>query len=95
MHIIESLFRSGHIADIVIAFMALEALAFTVAARARARRWSLGTMLTGLLPGFFLVLALRAALVQASALWIAAALSAALVTHLLDLRLRLTASRVS
>jgi len=92
MNTIESLFRSGHIADVVIAVMVLEALVLAVAARARSRIWSLSAMLAGLLPGLFLVLALRAALVQASPLWIAAALSAALVTHLLDMHLRLTAS---
>ena len=92
MDMIESLFRSGHIADLVIAFMLLEALAFAVAARTRTRAWSLGVILAGLLPGLFLVLALRAALVQASSLWIAASLSAALVSHLFDVRLRLTAT---
>ncbi len=92
MDMIESLFRSSHIADVVIAVMALEALALAIAARVRSRNWSLGSMLTGMLPGLFLVLALRAALVQASPLWIAAALSAALLTHMLDMRLRITAS---
>ena len=92
MDMIESLFRSGHIADVVMVVMALEALALGIAARARSRLWSLGAVLAGLLPGLFLVLALRAALVQASPLWIAAALSAALATHLLDMRLRLTAN---
>ena len=93
MEIIERLFRSGHIADVVIAFMVLEAVILSVAARSRVRTWSLGMILAGLLPGLFLVLALRAALVQASPLWIAAALSAALATHLLDMRLRLSAPR--
>ena len=92
MDIIEPMFRSGRMADIVIAVMVLEALGFAFAARARPRHWSLGVMLAGLLPGVFLVLALRAALVQASSLWIALALSAALVSHLLDVRLRLTAN---
>jgi hypothetical protein len=86
---IEALFRSGRIADVVIAVMALEALAFAVAARTRNRAWSLGAMLAGLLPGLFLVLALKAALLQSSPLWIGSALSAALVAHLLDVRLRL------
>ena len=90
MAVIDSLFRSGRIADIVLLVMVLEALAFVVAARARTRTWSLGVMLAGLLPGLFLVLALKAALVQADPLWIAAALSAALVTHLLDVRLRIS-----
>ncbi len=86
---VESLFRSGRIADVVIAVMALEALVFAVAARTRSRTWSLSALLAGLLPGLFLVLALKAALVQAPSLWIAAALSAALVAHLVDVRLRL------
>lgn len=89
MDVIDGLFRSGHFADVVIGFMALEAMAFAVAARMRARTWSLGVMLAGLLPGLFLVLALRAALVHASSLWIAAALSAALLSHLIDVRFRL------
>ena len=87
---IESLFRSGRIADVVIGVMALEALAFAFAARVRTRTWSLGMLLAGLLPGLFLVLALKAALMQASPLWIAAALSGALVTHLFDMCLRLS-----
>ena len=95
MDLIESLFRTGRIADIVIAVMVLEALAFVIAARTRTRTWSLGVVLAGLLPGLFLVLALRAALVQASSLWIAAALSAALVSHLLDMRLRLSATHTN
>jgi len=90
--IIEVLFRNGHIADLVIAFMVIEALALVVVARSGATSWSLGVMLAGLLPGLFLVLALRAALVQASSLWIAGALSGALLAHLLDLRLRVAAS---
>ncbi len=90
---IESLFRSGRIADVVIAVMVLEALAFIVAAKTRTRTWSLGAMLAGLLPGLFLVLALKAALVQAAPLWIAAALSVSLVAHLLDVRLRLGSQR--
>ncbi len=89
MDVIESLFRSGRIADIVMGVMALEALAFVIAARTRKRNWSLAAMLAGLLPGLFLVLALRGALVQTSSVWIAAALSAALVSHLIDVRLRL------
>ena len=92
MEMIEPMFRSGHIADIVIAVMVLEALGFAFAARARPRHWSLGVMLTGLLPGVFLVLALRAALVQASPPWIALALIAAFIAHLLDVRLRLSAN---
>ena len=95
MDLIESLFRTGRIADIVIAVMVLEALAFVIAARTRTRTWSLAAMLAGLLPGLFLVLALRGALVQASSLWIAAALSAALVSHLLDMRLRLSATHTN
>lgn len=87
---IETLFRGGRIADVVIAVMLLEALAFAVAARARTRTWSLRAMLAGLLPGLFLVLALKAALVQTAPLWIAAALSAALISHLVDVRLRLS-----
>lgn len=42
-----------------------------------------------LLPGAFLVLALRAALTSASAISIAAFLSAALLAHILDMRRRL------
>ena len=93
MDIIESMFHSGRIADVVIAVMALEALAFTVAARVRSRTWSLRAMLAGLLPGLFLVLALKAALVQAPPFWIAAALSVSLVAHLLDVRLRLSSQQ--
>jgi hypothetical protein len=86
------MFRSGRVADLVIGVMVLEALVFALAARSRSRGWSLGVMLTGLVPGLFLVLALRAALVQAPTHWIVLALSAALVSHLLDVRFRINAN---
>jgi hypothetical protein len=74
---------SGYIADIVITFMAVEAFALIVFLR----RPTLPTLAT-LLPGMFMMLALRAALTGAGweivAIWITASLPA----HLADLWLR-------
>jgi uncharacterized membrane protein YjjP (DUF1212 family) len=84
----ETLFASGRIVDIVIAFMVVEAVALLVA-----RRW--GSRLTPLdialllLPGLFLLLAMRAAVSGDGWHLVAVWLLAALVAHLADLAQRL------
>ena len=80
----ESLFASGHAADLVLGVLALEALWLRLA-----RCWSL-TAIAGLLgPAVLIVTGLRAALVGAEWWWIALPLAASLPLHLIDLRSRL------
>ena len=84
----EALFSGGRIVDIVIAFMAIEAIALLLANRWGSRFGKLDTFLL-LVPGLVLLLALRSALAndgwQAIALW----LVASLIAHLADLARRL------
>ena len=85
---LQQLVTSGRVVDVIIVFMALEALALHI----YHRRTSLGPasadMLIMLLAGLCLLLALRAALTGAYWLWVAGFLAAALVAHLADLRRR-------
>lgn len=82
------LISTGRIADLILALVVLEAVALCL----YNQRTGAGIMpldaLSLLLPGAFLVLALRAALTQAWWGWIAAALALALLTHLFDLARR-------
>lgn len=80
----ESLFASGHAADLVLAVLALEGLWLRLA-----RRWSLGAITRLLGPAVLIVIGLRAALVGADWWWIALPLAASLPLHLIDLRSRL------
>jgi uncharacterized membrane protein YjjP (DUF1212 family) len=87
----EALFSNGRIVDIVIAFMVLEAIALLIANRWGSRFGHLDIVLL-LVPGLFLLLAMRAALSgdgwQTMAVW----LFAALIAHLADLARRLKRS---
>lgn len=75
---------SGRAVDLVLAVLALEALLILLFARARRR-----DLLLGLVPGLFLLLALRAALAGAGWAWIAGLVALSLPFHLADLRRRL------
>jgi hypothetical protein len=77
-------FASGRAVDLVLLVLAIEALA--IARFAGARR---GALLGALVPGLFLLLALRAALVGGPWQLVALLLAASLPAHLLDLRRRL------
>jgi hypothetical protein len=83
MTLLAALFESGHIADLVIGVMAIEAVVLVGVMR----RSPFNVAMT-LLPGAFMMLALRAALTGADwevvALWI----TASLPVHLTDLWLR-------
>ena len=80
----ETLFSSGHAADIVLAVLAAEALWL----RSRGISWH---ELAGLLgPAALIVLGLRAALVGAPWYWISLPVAAAFPLHLLDVRRRLS-----
>ncbi|MDO9383908.1 MAG: hypothetical protein Q7T86_13710 [Hyphomicrobiaceae bacterium] len=85
----ETLFANGRIVDIVIAFMALEAVALLVGTRWLNGRLGNVDIVLLLVPGLFLLLAMRAAMTDAGWIAIAAWLLAALVAHLADLARRL------
>jgi hypothetical protein len=74
------LFASGHVVDLIIAVLALEVVAFAIW-----RRPSLINALVAALPGFCLLLALRAALTGANWMMIALWLALSLPAHLADL----------
>lgn len=84
----EALFTSGHIADLVIAFMIVEAVALLWMRKPLGLGIKTQDVVWLILPGLFLVLALRGALVAASWKWVAAALICALAAHIVDLRRR-------
>jgi hypothetical protein len=85
----EAWVRSGLVADIVLACLVVEAIGLLAWRRATGRGPTSGGLLALLLPGGFLVLALRFALTGAPWWLIPAALAAALGAHLADLRERL------
>ena len=88
MDAITALFVDGKIADLVLAVMVVEALVFVALSRRAQSVLSLSSIFSALLPGFFLLLALRAVFVHAQWFWIALALTGALITHLIDMRMR-------
>jgi hypothetical protein len=92
-------FSSPHMIDLIVGFTILEAILLILARRLRGFR--LGVRLPGhdgkirpitivlmLLPGLCLMLAIRAALDGAAWPWVPAALAAALVAHVADVRER-------
>ena len=81
-------FASGHIVDLVLAVMVLEALALGLYFRITSRGIRLADLLINLASGTCLLFALRAALTGQSWEWIAAALAASLLGHVLDLSRR-------
>jgi hypothetical protein len=80
----ESLFASGHAADLVLGVLAIEAVWLRVR-----RRWGVAAIAGLLGPAVLIVIGLRAALVGADWWWIALPLAASLPLHLHDLRSRL------
>ena len=81
----EALFNSGHIVDLIVIFMIVEAAALLALRRPLALGINALDVAWLMLPGLFLLLALRAALVSSSWKWIAAALLCALTAHIADL----------
>ena len=77
-----ALFSTGLIADIMLAFMALEAIVLVLYQRKTNRGLTPRAVFWMLLPGACLVLAFRAALVGASWQWVALAVSVSLLAHL-------------
>ena len=75
-------FTSGHAVDLVLAFMAVEAIILIMM-----KRPAITVALT-ILPGAVMMLALRAALTGAGWQWVAIWLTVSLPLHLADLRHR-------
>jgi hypothetical protein len=87
---LNALFSSGHAIDIVLTVVVLELLlgvCILVPHRAKI------DLLFALAPGFLVLLALRAALTGAGAIWVAAFLTASFPIHLIDLARRRVWSR--
>jgi RsiW-degrading membrane proteinase PrsW (M82 family) len=82
------LFTSGHIVDLILGVMAVEAMLMYFYHRKSGKGIAPVDALVNLFAGGCLLLALRGALVQAPWGWIAASLVAALIAHTLDLRRR-------
>ena len=81
-------FASGRAVDAILLVIAAEFLVLTAAARRRGRRGAWLDLSLALLPGAFLLLALRAALTGAPWPWVAAPLAASFPVHLADLARR-------
>jgi hypothetical protein len=79
---LESLFTSGHAVDLVLAFMAVEAVVLILMKRRAV------TVALTILPGAVMMLALRAAITGGGWQWVAIWLTVSLPLHLADLRHR-------
>ncbi|HSN71978.1 MAG TPA: hypothetical protein VLT59_10725 [Steroidobacteraceae bacterium] len=79
------LIGSGRIVDLILAFVVLEAVALALLRRWRPTAPPFADLLASLVPGAFLLLALRSALLGSGWVAIAAFLTGALLTHLYDL----------
>lgn len=88
----ETLVRSGHVADLLIACLLLEAAALLAWRRLSGRGPRPADVLAVLLPGAFLALALRFALTGAAWVLIPLALLGALAAHVFDLARRFRGS---
>ena len=82
------LFASGRIVDLVLGLTVLEGLALMAYRRRTGRGPAPAPLLANLLAGICLLLAVRAALVDAWWGWLALCLAGSLVAHLADLGLR-------
>jgi hypothetical protein len=81
-------FTSGLVPDLMLAFMALEAVALVALRRRRSRGPSLSAILANICAGVTLTLAVRAALTARPTYEVGLWLVLSLPTHLADLRLR-------
>jgi hypothetical protein len=79
----QAFLTSPHLIDLILALTTLEALIIAGLGGLTAR--AIAGMLA---PGLFVMLALRAALAGAAWPWVPAALSAALIAHLIELKAR-------
>ncbi|MFD2184423.1 hypothetical protein [Rhodoplanes azumiensis] len=88
------LFASGRMIDLILALVVVEAVALAVLHRITGRLPPLSRLLPNLAAGAFLLVAVRAALVGADWIWIAACLVAALMAHIADILTRSTSGTV-
>jgi len=86
------LFLSGRIIDLILGLIVFEAVCLLTWRREREPYAARLPLLISLVPGIFLLIAVRAAIVAAWWGWIAIALAAAGLTHAADLLLRLRKS---
>jgi hypothetical protein len=82
---VTELFGSGRIVDLIVALMLLEGIALVAYRRRTGRGIAPLDWVWNLLAGYFLLLALRAALVHSDWGWIALCLALALAAHMADL----------
>lgn len=86
--LLQSLFQSGRVADILLAIMALEAAVLIGYRIAKGRGFAVPYVIANLMAGAFLMLALRSALTGSSWTWTALSLAAAGIAHAVDLAVR-------
>jgi hypothetical protein len=84
----DDFFSSGGIVDLILAIVAIEVAALAVYFRRTGRGVAPIELVSNLLSGVCLLLALRAALLGASWVWVALPLIASFLAHLADLRRR-------
>jgi len=82
------LIATGRIVDLILVLVVVEAIVLIIVRRRTGYGVAPLSLCANLAAGAFLLLALRAALVNAAPLWIGASLLGALVAHLADLALR-------
>jgi len=81
-------FHSGHAADVVFLFMAIEFIVLRRRRRVQYRRGGVADIAFAMAPGACLVLALRAALTGSDWVWIAAPMVTSFPLHLVDMARR-------
>ena len=81
-------FASGRAIDLIVGLTLLQAIGLAIYHRRYGAGLSPADLLSLLVPGLCLLLALRGALVGSHWTWIAACLLAALAAHIVDLRRR-------
>ncbi len=82
------LFTSGRIVDLILSMVAIEAIVLMTYRFLTARGVPCVGVLTNLLAGACLLMAVRSALIQSPWAWIAVWLAAALIAHVADLAQR-------
>jgi len=82
---LSELFSSGRIIDVILVLMAIQATVLLAVHRRTGTGMAPADYFINLLPGACLMLALRAALVNAHWTWVALCLVAALLAHWLEL----------
>jgi hypothetical protein len=85
---IAGLVESGRIVDLILALVAVQFVALWLYRRATGKGPAPADLAPNLLAGAALLLALRAALIQAGWFWVALFLAAGLAAHLVDLARR-------